>query len=102
MVQLYTTDIVRETAKRHRYPKTTVEGVLSSVLQEVKRAVAQGNRIQLTGFGTFYPSHRTASRARNFKTGEMVDVPEMKVARFTAGSLLRKVSCSPRSSQVEM
>jgi len=90
MARLYTVNIIQETAKRHRYPKTTVAGVLSSALTEIKRAVAQGNRVQITGFGTFYPSKRPASRAKNFKTGETVEVPEMLVARFTAGSVLRK------------
>jgi nucleoid DNA-binding protein len=90
MARIYIADIVRETAKRHRYPQTTVSGVLASALKEIRRAVAQGNRVQITGFGTFYPSKRPASRAKNFKTKETMEVPAMTVARFTAGNVFRK------------
>jgi DNA-binding protein HU-beta len=90
LTKLYTIDLVRETAKKHRYAQRIVAGVLSSALKEVQRALAHGDRVQLTGFGTFYPAQRGASRARNFQTGEWIEVPEMKVARFSAGKSLTK------------
>ncbi len=90
MNKIYTTDIVRETARKNRYPQSTVSGVLSGVLREIRRALTQGSRVQLTGFGTFYPSRTHAGRGKNFKTGEVIEIPAMTIARFSAGDTLKK------------
>ena len=49
--------------------------VVDGFLNAVKRALAQGNGIEIRGFGTFKLRHRKARMARNPRTGEPVRVP---------------------------
>src|SRR5215208_3938801 len=64
----------------------TVSHVLGATIKEIRSAVARGYRVQLTGFGTFYPSHRKARKGRNLQTGDTIDIPAMTLPRFTPGN----------------
>lgn len=66
---------------------TAVEGVLD----EITRAVVKGDRVQLTGFGTFEKRARPARTARNPRTGETVKVKKSTVPAFRAGATLKSV-----------
>ena len=49
--------------------------VVDGFLNAVKQALAQGNGIEIRGFGTFKVRQRKARMARNPRTGEAVSVP---------------------------
>jgi nucleoid DNA-binding protein len=49
--------------------------VVDGFLNAVKQALAQGNGIEIRGFGTFKVRKRKARMARNPRTGEAVSVP---------------------------
>lgn len=66
---------------------TAVEGVLD----EITRAIVKGDRVQLTGFGTFEKRARAARKARNPQTGETVKVKKTSVPAFRAGATLKAV-----------
>lgn len=66
---------------------TAVEGVLD----EITRAIVKGDRVQLTGFGTFEKRARAARTARNPQTGETVKVKKTSVPAFKAGATLKSV-----------
>jgi nucleoid DNA-binding protein len=87
---VYTTDVVRSVAKKHRLSQRVVAEVLGGVLAEIQGSVAQGNTVQLTNFGTFYSALRAPSQARNFKTNQLIDIPEMYLPHFRAGQALKR------------
>lgn len=62
---------------------------VDAVLHEITAALVAGERVALTGFGTFEPVARPARTARNPRTGEAVQVPAATVARFRPGAGLR-------------
>jgi DNA-binding protein HU-beta len=62
---------------------------VDAVLEEITAALAAGERVTLTGFGTFEPAPRAARTARNPRTGATVDVAATTVARFHPGAGLR-------------
>ena len=64
--------------------KQTLE-VVDAFLQVVKRNVAQGEKVLLVGFGSFFRADRKEKKARNPKTGEEIMIPAMTVPRFSAG-----------------
>ena len=69
------------------------EQLVSIILEEIVHAVDSGQRVELRGFGSFFPRERKARMGRNPKTGEEVSVPEKRVMRFTAGrDLLRHLN----------
>jgi DNA-binding protein HU-beta len=88
---IYTTDVVRSVAKKHRFNQRVVAEVLGSALAEIQGGIAQGNTVQLTNFGTFYAALRAPSQARNFKTNQLIDIPEMLLPRFRAGHALKRL-----------
>lgn len=64
---------------------------LDAVLDEVQRAVAAGERVTLTGFGTFERADRPARTGRNPRTGEALAIAASAVPRFHPGAVLRSV-----------
>lgn len=56
--------------------------VVDGFLAAVKRALANGNHIEIRGFGTFKVRKRKARKARNPRTGDAVRVPSRSVAVF--------------------
>lgn len=58
---------------------------VDNVLDAIVRAVVAGDRVSITGFGSFEKVTRPARYARNPQTGERVRVKKTSVPRFRAG-----------------
>lgn len=56
--------------------------VINAFIEEVQAAVVAGERVALSGFGSFEARHRNARRGRNPRTGADVPVPARTVAVF--------------------
>ena len=67
-----------------------VEKIVNTVFEEIIEALAQGNRVELRGFGAFSVKRRDARQGRNPRTGESVSVDEKHVPFFKTGKLLRE------------
>ena len=52
------------------------------ILNEIKRALKRGDRVELRGFGVFSTNTQKARLSRNPKTGEKVNTPEKKTIHF--------------------
>lgn len=72
----------------HLYQRD-VERIVNSIFEEVIQAMAQGNRVELRGFGAFSVKKRDGRIGRNPRTGESVTVEEKHVPFFKTGKLLR-------------
>ena len=70
-----------------------VEAVLDAIIREV----AKGNKVTLTGFGTFENVTRAPRTGRNPRTGETVPIEQTAVPRFRPGTSFRTVVADPRS-----
>ena len=73
----------------HLYQRD-VERIVNTVFEEITRALEEGNRVELRGFGAFSVKHRPARVGRNPRTGESVNVPEKNVPYFKTGKDLRE------------
>jgi len=69
--------------------KAEVERIVNGFMDEVKNAVANGDSVQLTGFGTFENRRRAAREARNPQTGEAILIPEKRVPAFKPGKAFK-------------
>ncbi|SDY65374.1 integration host factor subunit beta [Jannaschia faecimaris] len=72
----------------HLYQRD-VEKIVNTIFEEIIDAMADGNRVELRGFGAFSVKQRDARTGRNPRTGEAVQVEEKHVPFFKAGKLLR-------------
>jgi integration host factor subunit beta len=67
-----------------------VERIVTTIFDEVGEALAQGNRVELRGFGAFSVKHRDARVGRNPRTGSAVAVSEKYIPFFKTGKQLRE------------
>ncbi len=72
----------------HLYQRD-VERIVGTVFDQIIEAMAEGNRVELRGFGAFSVKKRDARTGRNPRTGEAVPVEEKYVPFFKTGKLLR-------------
>ena len=72
----------------HLYQRD-VERIVNTVFDEITNAMANGDRVELRGFGAFSVKRRDARVGRNQRTGASVDVEEKHVPFFKTGKLLR-------------
>jgi integration host factor subunit beta len=66
-----------------------VEQIVDAILDEITRALAMGNRVELRGFGAFSVRDRLPRVARNPRTGAKVAVSAKRLAFFKCGKGLR-------------
>ena len=62
--------------------KKDLEKFTNIILDEIKRALRRGDRVELRGFGVFATNIQKARISRNPKTGEKVNTPEKKTIHF--------------------
>ncbi|MEU6096079.1 HU family DNA-binding protein [Streptomyces sp. NPDC047079] len=79
---------------------------VDAVLDAIVRAVVGGDRVSVTGFGSFEKVERPARYARNPQTGERVRVKKTSVPRFRAGQgfkdLVSGTKKLPRGGEVSV
>ena len=62
--------------------KKDLEKFTNIILNEIKRSLRRGDRVELRGFGVFSTNMQKARISRNPKTGEKVNTPEKKTIHF--------------------
>lgn len=67
-----------------------VERLVATVFEEITRALADGKRVELRGFGAFSTKGRRARTGRNPRTGDAVEVEAKRVPYFKCGKELRE------------
>ena len=80
----------------NNYPnflKKDLEKFTNIVLNEIKRALKRGDRVELRGFGVFSTNIQKARISRNPRTGEKVNTPQKKTIHFKMSKdLLKKLN----------
>ena len=66
--------------------KKSATEALNAVLDTIQSAVANGDKVAITGFGVFEKADRPARTARNPATGEPIDVAASSVPKFRPGA----------------
>lgn len=76
-------------AEQANLSKSSAQGVVDAFVGAVTSALKSGDKVTLTGFGTFSVSQRAARKARNPRTGEEIMVAAATVPKFKAGAGLK-------------
>ncbi len=84
-------ELIQRLAERnpHLYLRD-VEKIVETIFEEISIALANGDRVELRGFGAFSVKHRDARTGRNPRTGETVQVPAKRLPFFKTGKGLRE------------
>ena len=70
--------------------KAQAERALKATLENIQEALAKGDAIQLTGFGTFSINERAARTGRNPQTGQPIQIAAARIPTFKAGKTLKE------------
>ncbi len=86
-----TDHLAKKTGMSKAASKRAVDALFSTAPREgiIATAVAKGDRVQITGFGTFERRNRKKRTGRNPQTGAAITIPAAKYPAFMAGKSLK-------------
>ncbi len=82
-------ELIQEVAAKADLKVKEAEALLDAMMATTSEALANGDKVAITGFGTFSVSERKARKGRNPQTGKEIRIPASKSPRFTAGKALK-------------
>jgi len=91
-------ELINELSEETTFSKMDVTRVLDSLTRIISRSLKKGEKVSITGFGSFWISSRPARKGINPATKERIDLPEISIPRFKPGKSLREVVRSVRLS----
>ena len=77
--------LVDQIAAKTDATKTDINTILDAYIDVVKSNVAEGNKVQLVGFGAFELRYRAARKGRNPQTGKEIEIAASNVPAFKPG-----------------
>lgn len=84
-------DLVAYVAKKASLTAKASKEAVNSVFGAISDSLKKGDKVVVTGFGTFMVRNRAARKGRNPQTGAPISIPARKTPGFTAGKALKKV-----------
>ena len=82
-------ELIAAVAEKTGLSKKDTEAVVSASLEVITDTLAQGEKVQLVGFGSFETKARAARIGRNPRTKEEIKIPASKLPVFKAGKALK-------------
>ena len=84
-------ELVTKISEKSELSKKDSEKVLSAVIDSIMEALAQGDKVQLVGFGTFEVRERQERTGRDPRSGEAITIPACKSPAFKAGKAFKDI-----------
>jgi integration host factor alpha subunit len=82
-------DLIEGLSNKLGMNKNEAEKVVNIMLDDIITALKAGERVNISGFGTFAVSMREARTGRNPKTGESIEISASRSAKFKPGKQLK-------------
>ena len=83
------TELIAIAAEHAGMTKKDSERVINAAIDAITQALVRGEKVQLSGFGTFETKDREARIGRNPHTKEAVEIPATRVPAFKASKALK-------------
>ena len=83
-------DLIDVVAAGADVSKSTAGKAIDSLTEAISETLKKGDKVALTGFGTFTVSERKARIGRNPRTGESINIPASKSPKFSAGKAFKE------------
>jgi integration host factor subunit beta len=90
-VKVNKADLISRLAERKGLNYKIAKIIVDTVIDSLKRAIINGERVEIRGFGSFSPRHYRAYTGRNPKTGEKVYVKPKRLPYFKVGKELKEM-----------
>lgn len=83
------TDFIKAVAAKAEVPQKDAKQIIDMALDVIAEALAAGQRVTLTGFGTFEVRQRQEREGVNPQTGQKIVIPATRTPGFSASSTLK-------------
>ena len=83
-------DLIGVVASKTGLSKGDATKSVDAVFDGITAALRKEGEVRLVGFGTYVVTKRAASKGRNPRTGEEIDIPASKQVKFKAGKALKE------------
>lgn len=83
------TTLIEAVAAKADLKKADAEKAVNAVIDAITEALVAGDKVQVTGFGTFEVKASAERAGVNPKTGEKITIKAAKAAKFSAGKSLK-------------
>ncbi|MBS3804302.1 MAG: HU family DNA-binding protein [Oleiphilaceae bacterium] len=83
-------DLIKMLAEKTDLSQAQAGEVVNAFTDQISAALARGEAVTLTGFGTFSTRNRDARTGRNPQTGASLQIPASRAAAFKAGKNLKE------------
>ena len=84
------TELITVVAERTGVTKKDAERVVNATFETIAAQLAAGEKVQISGFGTFEIKDREARTGRNPVTGESIQIAATRAPAFKAGKALKE------------
>ena len=82
-------DLVGKIASDASLTRTQATRALDAFVESIQASLVRGDRVTISGFGTFGVLHRKARRVRNPRNGGAIEIAAKRVPRFAPGVELK-------------
>ena len=82
------TELVNAIAEQANLSKVQAKAALDATIDSISKALAEGDKVALIGFGTFAVTEKGARTGINPRTKETINIAARKVVKFKAGAEL--------------
>ena len=82
-------ELIASVGKEAKISKASAEKAVNAFSNTVMKALKKGDKLTLTGFGSFSVARRKARTGRNPQSGKEIKIPATRVAKFKPGSVLK-------------
>ena len=83
------TELIAITAEQTGMTKKDTERCINAAIDAITASLVKGEKVQLSGFGTFEIKERESRLGRNPRTNEEIEIPATRVPQFKASKALR-------------
>ena len=84
------TDLIDTVVKATGMKKKDVDLVVTTFLASIEQSLVEGEKVQISGLGTFEVKERAQRVGRNPKTKEQITIPAAKYPAFSASKALKE------------
>lgn len=84
-------ELIEELADSANITKRQAERIINKMSMIIMSEVKHGQKVNISGFGTFYLGKRASRAGINPMTGEKIDIPKMMLPKFRSGSRFKNM-----------
>ena len=82
-------ELIDSISSKIELQKSVAERIVNTIFDDIVAALKNGDKVNISGFGTFQVSDRKARTGRNPKTGEAIQINASRSAKFKPGKVLK-------------